>query len=62
MIVPVLPCGGMDSRLRPVFRASQPKQAVNLLNEKSLLLNTMSRLSGIETGVPILIYNRHHRF
>ena len=63
LITPVILAGGIGSRLWPLSRQAMPKQFLPLLNnEKSLLQNTLSRVSGAEFSQPILVCNEQHRF
>ena len=43
-ITPVVLCGGAGSRLWPMSRDSKPKQFHRLVNEKTLLTNTLERV------------------
>ncbi len=45
MIIPVILCGGVGSRLWPLSRADNPKQFLKLQNNKSLLQETILRIS-----------------
>ncbi len=55
--------GGSGSRLWPQSRSLYPKQFLSLINENSLLQNTISRLEGLaELGKPFIIANEDHRF
>jgi len=63
MIVPVILAGGSGTRLWPLSREMYPKQLINLINEKTMLQETIMRLSGLENiGDPIVICNDNHRF
>ena len=44
-VIPVILCGGAGSRLWPMSRDSKPKQFHALVDDKSLLSNTIARLS-----------------
>ncbi|MDG1925122.1 MAG: sugar phosphate nucleotidyltransferase, partial [Pseudomonadales bacterium] len=44
-IQPVILCGGAGSRLWPMSRQGYPKQLLALLNDHSLLQNTVLRLN-----------------
>ena len=46
-VIPVILCGGSGTRLWPLSRESFPKQYLFLLddNEKSLLQNTIERIT-----------------
>ncbi len=43
LIVPVILCGGSGTRLWPASRENHPKQFLSLMNDFSLLQNTMRR-------------------
>lgn len=64
MIVPVILAGGSGTRLWPLSRSSYPKQFLRLLNEYSLLQNTLLRLKnlGLPFVAPIIICGEEHRF
>lgn len=63
MLVPVLLCGGVGSRLWPLSRELYPKQFLSLTSELSLLAETLKRAEGIEgCGKPIVVCNEEHRF
>ncbi|MGY0215751.1 mannose-1-phosphate guanylyltransferase/mannose-6-phosphate isomerase [Endozoicomonadaceae bacterium StTr2] len=62
-ITPVIMSGGTGSRLWPQSRAQYPKQYLHLVNESSMLQNTLLRLKGIkESNLPLVIANEEHRF
>jgi len=63
MIVPVILAGGSGTRLWPLSREMYPKQLINIINDKTMLQETLIRLSGLEDmGNPIVICNDNHRF
>ncbi|MEE4262378.1 MAG: mannose-1-phosphate guanylyltransferase/mannose-6-phosphate isomerase [Desulfobacteraceae bacterium] len=63
MIVPVILAGGSGTRLWPLSRERYPKQLINVINEKTMLQETLIRISGLEdVGNPIVICNDNHRF
>ena len=64
MIVPVILAGGSGTRLWPLSRSSYPKQFLRLLNQHSLLQNTILRLRNLELpfAAPIIICGEEHRF
>ena len=51
LLLPLILCGGTGSRLWPLSRESYPKQYLKLIsdNSKTLLQQTIERLSGIES-------------
>ncbi|WP_333608251.1 mannose-1-phosphate guanylyltransferase/mannose-6-phosphate isomerase [Arsukibacterium sp.] len=62
-MIPVILSGGSGTRLWPLSRAKKPKQFLSLVNEKSLLQNTLLRLKGLpELASPIVVCNEDHRF
>ncbi|HHK9526687.1 TPA: mannose-1-phosphate guanylyltransferase/mannose-6-phosphate isomerase, partial [Enterobacter hormaechei] len=62
MILPIVIAGGTGSRLWPLSRSQYPKQFLSLLDENSLLQNTLSRLKDIKHAAPVVICNEEHRF
>ncbi|ASG68355.1 mannose-1-phosphate guanylyltransferase [Francisella halioticida] len=63
MIVPVILSGGSGSRLWPLSRETSPKQFIGLVDEHSLLENTIKRLDNIkDISPPVVICNEDHRF
>ena len=63
MIIPVILAGGSGTRLWPLSRELYPKQLLPLVDERSLLQNTILRLEG-ERDVrdAVIVCNEHHRF
>ena len=61
LILPVVLCGGSGTRLWPLSRKSLPKQFVPLLNNKSLLDLTLSRIKVFNSNV-LLVGSEEHRF
>lgn len=62
MIIPVIMAGGSGSRLWPLSRTHYPKQFIPLVNNDSMLQNTISRLDSLSKSEPIIICNDEHRF
>ena len=63
MIVPVILSGGSGTRLWPLSRELYPKQLLPLVSEKTMLQETVSRISGItDIAEPLIIANESHRF
>jgi mannose-1-phosphate guanylyltransferase len=60
-ISPVIMCGGSGTRLWPLSRAEFPKQFIPLVNDTSLLQDTLARLPAMPQS-PIFICNEEHRF
>ena len=63
MIIPVILAGGSGTRLWPLSRSLYPKQFMRLLNQRTLLQDTLLRLNELQ-GVqpPIILCNEEHRF
>ncbi len=62
-VVPVILCGGSGTRLWPLSRGLYPKQLLPLVNDFSLLQNTVTRCAGHpDIAEPILVCNEEHRF
>src|SRR5690606_18494756 len=53
-ITPVILCGGAGSRLWPMSRDSKPKQFHRLVNDKTLLTNTLERVDHRGEGLRYL--------
>jgi mannose-1-phosphate guanylyltransferase / mannose-6-phosphate isomerase len=63
MIVPVILAGGSGTRLWPLSRNQHPKQFLNLVDDTTLLQNTLLRLDGVDqVAAPIVLCNEAHRF
>ncbi len=63
MIIPVILAGGSGTRLWPLSRKHYPKQLLGLVDEKTMLQNTVKRLVSIENvKEPLIICNDNHRF
>lgn len=62
IITPVIMAGGSGSRLWPLSRTHYPKQFIPLVNEDSMLQNTVSRLDKLSKNEPVIICNNEHRF
>ena len=63
MIIPVILSGGSGSRLWPLSREASPKQFIGLIDEHSLLENTIKRLDNIDDiSSPLVVCNESHRF
>ncbi len=55
-------CGGSGSRLWPLSREKLPKQLLPIVNEKTMLQNTLLRFKNIDVAKFILICNKEHYF
>lgn len=63
MYTPVILCGGSGTRLWPLSRTTYPKQLMPLVNDHSLLQQTLLRLRTLGTmHEPIIICNQDYRF
>ena len=66
-LIPVILSGGSGTRLWPLSRENHPKQFLPVTGEKTLLQQTVLRLSGIgfhtnDIPPPIVVCNEEHRF
>ena len=62
-ILPVILSGGSGTRLWPLSRELYPKQLLPLVDEKTMIQNTVTRLDGIaDLGPPLIVCNESHRF
>lgn len=62
-VVPVVLAGGSGTRLWPLSRSLYPKQLLPLVNERTMLQNTVDRLAGVAVvAAPLVICNTEHRF
>ena len=62
-VIPVILCGGAGTRLWPLSRELYPKQLLALVDDYSLLQNTVSRCAGHpDVTAPMLVCNEEHRF
>lgn len=63
MIIPVILSGGTGSRLWPLSRELYPKQLLPLVDDRTMLQNTVGRILGITDIFPaIIVCNEEHRF
>lgn len=63
MIIPVILAGGSGTRLWPLSREQYPKQLLSLVNDKTMLQNTVLRLTSFESVEKLLVLcNEDHRF
>ena len=62
MITPVIMAGGSGTRLWPLSRAAHPKQFLALNGDRTMLQQTVERLSDIPTDELITICNEQHQF
>lgn len=62
-MIPVILSGGSGTRLWPYSRAQYPKQFLPLVDDNTMLQDTVLRLQGIEDlAAPWVICNEDHRF
>lgn len=61
-IVPVVLCGGSGTRLWPLSRTIHPKQLLPLVNDKTMLQNTLLRVGTLDYSHPLVICNQEYRF
>jgi len=62
MLVPIILSGGAGTRLWPLSRELYPKQLLPLIGQRTMLQETVERLSGLEVAPPIVVANEAHRF
>jgi mannose-1-phosphate guanylyltransferase/mannose-6-phosphate isomerase len=62
-LTPVILCGGVGSRLWPLSRSHVPKQFISLISHRTMLQETVLRVSDPEIyNPPIVVCGEHHRF
>jgi mannose-1-phosphate guanylyltransferase / mannose-6-phosphate isomerase len=62
MLTPVILSGGAGTRLWPLSRELYPKQLLALTGERTMLQQTVLRLSGLAATGPVVVCNEAHRF
>jgi len=63
MLFPVILSGGSGTRLWPLSRKLYPKQLLPLVDDRTMLQNTVLRTAGLPgAGAPLIICNEAHRF
>ena len=62
MLIPVVLSGGSGTRLWPLSRKMHPKQLLPLIDDNSLLQNTLSRFLAIDVEHAIVVCNEDYRF
>lgn len=60
MIWPVILSGGAGTRLWPLSRPECPKQFLALAGERTMLQETVARVSGGDFRPPVLVANEAH--
>jgi mannose-1-phosphate guanylyltransferase/mannose-6-phosphate isomerase len=58
----VILCGGSGSRLWPLSREKLPKQLLPIVNDQTMLQNTLLRFANLNINKFILICNKEHYF
>lgn len=58
----VILCGGSGSRLWPLSREKMPKQLLPLVNERTMLQNTVLRIKDLPVNIITVICNIDHAF
>lgn len=62
-IIPVVLCGGSGTRLWPLSRTIHPKQLLPLVNDKTMLQNTLLRVeNALHYAPPLVMCNQEYRF
>ena len=61
-IIPIILSGGAGTRLWPLSWGDHPKQFLPLVNEHTMIQETLLRLKGLELGSPIISCGESHRF
>ena len=63
VIIPVILAGGSGTRLWPLSRECHPKQLLPLVNDRTMLQNTLLRVQGLKgVAAPIVVCTEEHRF
>ena len=61
-IIPLILSGGAGTRLWPLSWGEHPKQFLSLISDKTMIQETLLRLDGLETGIPVISCGEGHRF
>jgi mannose-1-phosphate guanylyltransferase / mannose-6-phosphate isomerase len=62
IVYPVILSGGVGTRLWPMSRVLRPKQLLPLTSERSMLQETVARVTGPGFAPPMIVCNQEHRF
>ncbi len=62
VVHPVVLSGGAGTRLWPVSRTLYPKQLLPLVSERTMLQETVQRVTGEGFAPPLVVCNQEHRF
>jgi mannose-1-phosphate guanylyltransferase/mannose-6-phosphate isomerase len=63
MIIPVILCGGVGTRLWPLSRKTNPKQFISIMaDHESLFDKTLKRIKSKAFGKPIIVCNEDYEF
>ena len=62
-LYPVIMAGGSGTRLWPLSREQHPKQFFPIVDDESMLQQTVRRLDGLTSvELPLIVCNEAHRF
>ncbi|SDK08636.1 mannose-1-phosphate guanylyltransferase [Ferrimonas sediminum] len=61
-ILPVVMAGGSGTRLWPLSRSAFPKQFLPLVDDSTMLQQTITRVTELDCSIPLTICNEVHRF
>ncbi|HVZ27530.1 MAG TPA: mannose-1-phosphate guanylyltransferase/mannose-6-phosphate isomerase [Rhizomicrobium sp.] len=61
-ITPVILSGGSGTRLWPLSRKALPKQFLNLAGPRSMIRETLTRVTGAGFAAPVVVCAEDHRF
>ena len=61
-IIPLILSGGAGTRLWPLSTENSPKQFLKLTSDKTMIQETLLRLTGLDIGTPIILCGEAHRF
>lgn len=62
MLIPIILCGGLGTRLWPQSRKTHPKQLLKLFGDHSLLQTTLLRAKLISEQTPWVVCHHNYRF